>query len=1014
MDPLSPDQFRRLREIFEGALEQPVAGRRAWLERACSGDSALVNQVERMLSVASDPHHLLDRSADGTREAATGLCPACAATVTPSHVFCPSCGTSNDPAGALNEPGFRAGALFGGRFQIVALQGRGGMGQVYRAYDLELGQPVALKFLSRFRADSRARARLRTEVRLARQISHPHVCRVYDIGEAGGELYLSMEYVDGEDLATSLKRVGRIPALDAIEIARGICSGLAAAHVKGVLHRDLKPGNIMIDTRGEVRIMDFGLAAQAAQPLDTAEVRSGTPAYMAPEQLAGRAATPRSDIYALGLVLFELFTGRQPFEGGSAADFLRARCTPPSTAPSTLVPGLSPAIDRTILRCLEPDPHMRPASALEVETSLRGSGSDSHVGGDLALMPNREGSLSAAMTVRRTGGREIGEPILPSSASIGARRVWVGLRTYGLWAGPAVAAILVSVTAAAWLWLESARSNAALAALSNVQVQPLTLDGRAMLGTISPDGRFLVYLHATEWDIRVRSISSETDVRLVEPRRFSRVSSLTVTPDGQSVDVVAVTGTTALPDVWRVRLLGGNPQRLLRNVVSAIGWSPDGQTMAFLRTGAGSDEMTVVLANADGSNPRELTTRRAPKVFYSDLTTRAGRPPSRPAWSPDGESLVLTGYSPSTFHEFSELVVLDARTGAERRTVPMTGGWSEVAWLDDTRWLLIGGERPGNVGASGLWVSDASGHQLTPLTREFGFFMNLSVTADRTTAVARRFSVLTGIWISGGSGLDATNVLTESAAGAALPSIDSTGGLTYTAFKSDGVVAVYRLPRGASTPLQIVDRTYPPFAGRFYDVSPDGQTIVYTEVETPHGLFRVQGDGSERVRLENDARLPRLTPDGKTVLFTRSRRPGIYSVPTSGGAVRQLTDRAVRDGEDRPSYRGAMSVSPDGRRLLFNTDHLGVVAVCDLPDCQNMKELQLPSTSWAPDSLGVAYLQNATSIMEQPLDGGSPRALARVEGTAPIVDFRWSPDGSRLVTSRGRHPNDMVIIRRVR
>lgn len=1012
--PTTPEQFRRVRALFEAALEQPAAGRRAWLETACSGDSALVDQVVRMLGAADERHPLLDRSEDATREAAASLCPACTATVTPSHVFCPSCGTPNDPTGALNEKRFIAGALFAGRFQIVALQGRGGMGQVYRADDLELGQPVALKFLSRFRADSRARARLRTEVRLARQISHPHVCRVYDIGEADGELYLSMEYVDGEDLATSLKRVGRVPPLDAIEIARGICTGLAAAHAKGVLHRDLKPGNIMLDTRGEVRIMDFGLAATAAQLLDAADVRSGTPAYMAPEQLEGRAATPCSDIYALGLVLFELFTGRQPFDGRSADDFLRVRRTLPSAAPSTLVPGLDPAIDRTILRCLEPDPGMRPASALEVETSLRESGSAPDVGRDLAPTYKRDASVGPSMTLRRTGSPEIGELVLPSSTSVGARRIWIGLRSHYLWAGAAAAAIVLTVTGAAWLWLQSANSNAAMAALSNVQVQPLTLDGRAMLGTISPDGRFLVYVHASERDIRVRHIPSEKDVRLVQPTQFSRVSSLTVTPDGQSVDVVAVTGTAASPNVWRVPMLGGNPHQLLHNVVSAIGWSPDGRTMAFLRTGPASNEMAVVLANADGSSPRQLTTRRAPKVFYSDLTTRAGRPPSRPAWSPDGELLVLTGYSQGTFHELSELVVLDARTGAERRTVPMTGGWSEVAWLDDTRWLLIGGERPGNVGASGLWASDLSGHRLTPLTREFGFFTNLSVTADRTTAVARRFSVLTGIWIGDGSGSHADNVLTVSYAGARLPTLDSAGGLTYTAFKLDGVVAVYRLARGASTPLQVVDRTYPPFAGRFYDVSPDGHTIVYTEVERPHGLFRVRHDGSERVRLENDARLPRLTPDGKTVLFTRSSRPGIYSIPTTGGAVRQLTDRVVRDGEDRPSYRGVMAVSPDGRRLLFNTDRLGVVAVCDLPACENMKELQLPSTFWAPDGAGVAYPQNGTTIMEQSLDGGVPRVLARLEGNEPIVDFRWSPDGSRLVTSRGRVPNDMVIIKRLR
>ena len=165
---------------------------------------------------------------------------------------------------------------------------------------------------------------------------------------------------------------------------------------------------------------------------------------------------------------------------------------------------------------------------------------------------------------------------------------------------------------------------------------------------------------------------------------------------------------------------------------------------------------------------------------------------------------------------------------------------------------------------------------------------------------------------------------------------------------------MYRLARGASTPFQVVDRAFPPFAGRFHDVSTDGRARVYTEVERPHGLFRVQHGGSERVKLQGDARVPRLTPDGKTVLFTRSSRPGIYSIPASGGAGRQLTDRVIRDGEERRAYRSVMSVSPDARRLLFNTDRIGVVALCELPDCQSIKEHELPSTSWAPGSMGVA------------------------------------------------------------
>ena len=180
-----------------------------------------------------------------------------------------------------------------------------------------LAQPVALKFLPEHKTDEFTLERFRNEVRIARQVSHPNVCRVYDIGRGRRHrVFLSMEYVDGEDLASLLRRIGRLPADKALEIARKICAGLAAAHDKGVLHRDLKPANIMLDGRGEALIMDFGLAG-LARP-DRARCRSGTPAYMAPEQLAGKEVTVRSDIYSLGLVLYELFTGRRCFRWQNA------------------------------------------------------------------------------------------------------------------------------------------------------------------------------------------------------------------------------------------------------------------------------------------------------------------------------------------------------------------------------------------------------------------------------------------------------------------------------------------------------------------------------------------------------------------------------------------------------------------------------------------------------------------------------------------------------------------------
>ena len=193
-------------------------------------------------------------------------------------------GSVGSPPQSIEEGRFPAGTTLAGRYRILGLLGRGGMGEVYRALDLILNQPVALKFLSQAaHTGEAALARFRNEVRIARQVSHPNVCRVYDIGVIEGLHFLSMEYVDGEDLASLLRRIGHLPSDKALEFTRRICAGLAAAHERGVLHRDLKPANIMIDGRGKVRITDFGLAALAAE-VRPGDIRSGTPAYMSPEQ----------------------------------------------------------------------------------------------------------------------------------------------------------------------------------------------------------------------------------------------------------------------------------------------------------------------------------------------------------------------------------------------------------------------------------------------------------------------------------------------------------------------------------------------------------------------------------------------------------------------------------------------------------------------------------------------------------------------------------------------------------
>ncbi len=333
-------------------------------------------------------------------------CPTCSRPVLDDRSFCPACGAQlaissastraiednphpspdavanrrpsppSYPSDSFNQGRFVPGMVLAGRYRIVGLLGKGGMGEVYKADDLKLGQTVALKFLPEaLTHDGAALARFHSEVRVARQVSHPAVCRVHDIGEiqteAGSHHFLSMEFIDGEDLSSLLRRIGRLPVDKALEIARQLCAGLAAAHEQGVLHRDLKPANVMLDGRGKARITDFGLAV-VAESLRGDEVRAGTPAYMAPEQLTGKEVTVKSDLYALGLVLYELFTGKRVYEARTIDELIKLHERSAPTTPSSYIKEIDPLVERVIMRCLERAPERRPASALQVAAALPG------------------------------------------------------------------------------------------------------------------------------------------------------------------------------------------------------------------------------------------------------------------------------------------------------------------------------------------------------------------------------------------------------------------------------------------------------------------------------------------------------------------------------------------------------------------------------------------------------------------------------------------------------------------
>jgi serine/threonine-protein kinase len=379
-------------------------------------------------------------------------CPACATPTKDGARYCAECGADlglpDSPTGTAPRPlrvvrspaspatpasdpsprraveRFAPGHVLADRYRIVGLLGRGGMGEVYRADDLKLEQTVALKFLTPALAgDPERLERLFAEVRTARQVSHPAVCRVWDIGEAEGQHFLSMEFVDGENLASLLRRIGRFPQDKARDVARQVAEGLAAAHAKGLLHRDLKPANVMLDGQGHVRLTDFGLAGFADSL--AGDVRSGTPSYMSPEQLLGREVTVRSDIYALGLLIYELVTGRRAFEGKGFAELARRHRDERPLEPSALAPGLDLAVERTILACLEKEPRRRPPSALAVAAMLTG-----------------RDPLEAAIAAGETPSPELvaaageSEGLRPRTARACFAAVVAGILVFPIFAGP--------------------------------------------------------------------------------------------------------------------------------------------------------------------------------------------------------------------------------------------------------------------------------------------------------------------------------------------------------------------------------------------------------------------------------------------------------------------------------------------------------------------------------------------------------------------------------------------------
>jgi serine/threonine protein kinase/Tol biopolymer transport system component len=899
----------------------------------------------------------------------------------------------SDPLGRIESlygPTLAVGARIGA-YEIVAPIGAGGMGEVYCARDTRLDRLVAVKVLpARMATDPNARARFEREARAIAALNHPTICAVHDVGHDGGHDFLVMELLEGETLHQRLAK-GALPITELVELGIALADALDAAHSRGVIHRDLKPANIFLTSRGQPKILDFGVAKVVSGSDETTRqtnadltgpgAAAGTIAYMSPEQLRGETLDARSDLFSLGLVLYEMATGRRAFDGRSSADISAAILAKQPEPPQHFRPDLPAKLEDAILKTLDKDRELRCQTAAELRADLR-----------------RLKAQSTAVPTPMPTPPPAAEPRVAEPTSSDAV-VALGLVRRHRSLAAIAGLIVVAATGLTgwWLYRAGRPETVGSTAFPNLEQIPIS-SGDSRFPAVSPDGKFVAFRqHAALW---VKQVGSDNAVQIVPPVQGRNYRGLTITPDGQAVDyLITEKQETSL---WRTPLLGGSSRPLVKDISSAVGWSLDGKRMAFLRSKGLAQEIAVVVADASGQNQRVITMRRPPLDFINSFY--AGSPVGRPAWSEDGGTLLLAGVSnaPDRADNPCELVAVDVATRREGRVSPIAGVGrclNGVAWLDGSHLLLEGGDSF----QTGLWSSDLVGSVWTPLTRQLAHFVDANLAADRKTVVAQTAERRSGIWLTDAAGGNRRLIAPDSSLWAGQPFIDDQGEVTYSEMALDGRYTIYRAR--AEDRHVIVAGT----DGRVFGASRDGRTIVFNAHEVGQPLYRINSDGTGLTKLvERNAYAPAIAPDGSVLFSTNG--PGVFRLPLQGGAPRQISDRNIF---------GSPEISLDGSHVLFGSDS-GMVVVCRLPDCTESRELSIPfgvgaMPQWMADGKGLSYINPADqrNIWVQPLDGTPPHALTHLEDPR-ILEFCWSRDGKSLAIARGQWNEDIVLLKGLR
>jgi serine/threonine protein kinase/WD40 repeat protein len=946
---MTPERWAQITEIYHSAQELDSARRSNFLEQACAGDASLRREVESLLAADAEAQSFIARPAlsDAAALLATEYAPS----------------------------------LIGrnlGHYRVISRIGAGGMGEVYLAEDSKLGRRVALKTLpGEFCGDPHILQRFKIEARAAATLNHPCIATLYSVEEIDDRYFITLEYVAGENLADVIS-AGETDLDVSLDWFLCLADALAHSHEQGVIHRDIKPGNVMIKTDGVPKILDFGLAQiDRAKDFHSASNLKlthngqvfGTPSYMSPEQAEGKAVDHRGDIFSFGVLMYEVITGTRPFKGDSYASIISEllKSEPPPVA--EIKPETPLLLTRLIERCLRKSRTERPQSMREI----------------CAVLEDAKAAVEAGVSVDSFARR-----LLPKPES--SSRPWI-FAFIGLF--------IASFSVVAYYYF---RPDSPPINFANMTLRKLSQTNNVRFAHVTPDGKSLVYQTVNENDSRtlwIRRIEEKNALQLVAPQPVLYWGGFAVSPDGAQIFYIAAEPDARHGALYRISSLGGAPRKLndVANDVGAV--SPDGNRILFVRYGTRGQ---IVSANAaDGGDERVIQTGEPNHIFRD------------PQFSPDGTSVFYSKLEKREGEEFWSVVEIPA-SGGEEETIlsPRKQRIGELAVLKTGGGLLIN-KTDAVSNLQQIFHVALPGGELQRVTNDLNSYTGVSASDDGNKIVAVQRHESSDIWIASGENME--KITTESNVyDTAVFAPD--GRIVYDATDNNRP-HIWVTNHDGTNAQQLTPNDSSDFQPR---VSSDGRFIVFTSERTgERKVWRMNIDGSAPQMLTHVSGMtsnPVIMPDAQTVLFSWATRDAVVlgKIPLAGGAVteqplfgKQLWSLAP-DGEkvayvfyDEPSREYKVRVRP------FETDEPSTIF--DISPTNFL--------SWTADGKNLLYREiepsqtSSSTVWRQPLAGGEPKSFLSVSPDE-VFNVAQSADGKKTAVVRGRYSSDAVMLTRIK